>query len=225
MFTMSSAWERFFFVFSYIVQGSSYLSPFAYGVMHRMHHAHADTEKDPHSPAHDGNIPAMLLRTRRIFEELEVANFGKEGVDGGPYHGNLPQWKPLDRWASSLPSRMLWMLVYAAIYWAIAPSLWYLVLLPINVLMTPLQGVMGNWYGHTVGYINYHLRDTSRNLFPVDLLLLGEGLHNNHHRFAGRPDFSVRWYEFDPAWPFIWLFDRVGIIRLPLLKKGRALPA
>jgi stearoyl-CoA desaturase (delta-9 desaturase) len=48
MFTMSKAWEKFFYILSWIFQGSSYLSPRAYGIMHRMHHAYADTEKDPH---------------------------------------------------------------------------------------------------------------------------------------------------------------------------------
>ena len=47
---MNKFTEKIFFVFSFIVQGSSYMSPKVYGAMHRMHHAHADTEKDPHSP-------------------------------------------------------------------------------------------------------------------------------------------------------------------------------
>ena len=35
---------------TWFFQGSSYLVPRAYGVMHRMHHVYSDTEKDPHSP-------------------------------------------------------------------------------------------------------------------------------------------------------------------------------
>ena len=45
MFTMSKGWEKCFYVFTYITQGSSFLSPKAYGIMHRLHHAYADTEK------------------------------------------------------------------------------------------------------------------------------------------------------------------------------------
>ncbi|MCC6725804.1 MAG: acyl-CoA desaturase, partial [Saprospiraceae bacterium] len=50
MFTMNKFWERFFHLTSYMAQGSSYLIPSAYAVMHRMHHTFSDTEKDPHSP-------------------------------------------------------------------------------------------------------------------------------------------------------------------------------
>jgi len=53
---MNKGWERFFFFFAWLTQGSSYLSPRAYGIMHRIHHAYTDTELDPHSPAYDKNL-------------------------------------------------------------------------------------------------------------------------------------------------------------------------
>ena len=49
-FTMSKGWERFFHLLTYVTQGSSFLHPRAYAILHRMHHAYSDTEKDPHSP-------------------------------------------------------------------------------------------------------------------------------------------------------------------------------
>ena len=64
MFDMSKFWEKMFFIFTYITQGSSYLSPYAYGVMHRMHHAYADTEKDPHSPKYKKTTTTFLLQMR-----------------------------------------------------------------------------------------------------------------------------------------------------------------
>ena len=67
MFTMSKGVEKFFYVISWVFQGSSYLSPRAYGIMHRMHHAYADTELDPHSPKYDANLFAMMWRTRNTY--------------------------------------------------------------------------------------------------------------------------------------------------------------
>ena len=55
-FKMTKNWEKVFFVFTYICQGSSYMSPRAYAIMHRMHHAYTDTEMDPHSPSFSKNI-------------------------------------------------------------------------------------------------------------------------------------------------------------------------
>ena len=60
---MNKGWERFFFIFSYITQGSSYMSPRVYGILHRIHHAYTDTELDPHSPSYDKNVIAMMWRT------------------------------------------------------------------------------------------------------------------------------------------------------------------
>ena len=44
MFTMNKFWEKFFFLFTYICQGSSFLSPRAYALLHRMHHADLDID-------------------------------------------------------------------------------------------------------------------------------------------------------------------------------------
>ena len=47
--------------------------------------------------------------------------------------------------------------------------------------------------------------------------MMGESYHNNHHKFGGRANFGgFRWHEFDPAYPFIRLLDKLGVIRLRL---------
>ena len=70
MFSMSRFWEKVFFVLSCVFQGSSYLSPNAYGILHRMHHAYADTEKDPHSPKYDGNVFRMMWKTKNVYADV-----------------------------------------------------------------------------------------------------------------------------------------------------------
>ena len=65
---MSKTMERISFVLTWIFQGPSYLSAYGYGIMHRMHHAHTDTEKDPHSPSHDANLFAMMWKTKTIYQ-------------------------------------------------------------------------------------------------------------------------------------------------------------
>ena len=96
-FTMSRGWEKFFFVVTWITQGSSYLSPWAYGIMHRMHHAYADTELDPHSPAYDKNLFSMMWRTKKIYAGI----LSKETVVDQRFTKNVPEWRPFDMWASS----------------------------------------------------------------------------------------------------------------------------
>src|SRR3954453_22285490 len=50
MFTMSKGWERFFYLFTYLAQGSSFLVPKGSAGLHRTPHAFSDPPKDPHSP-------------------------------------------------------------------------------------------------------------------------------------------------------------------------------
>src|SRR3954469_23347734 len=69
-FTMTKGWERFFHVLTWATQGSSYLSPRAYAILHRMHHAYSDTPKDPHSPENYGNVMTMMWATKKIYSDL-----------------------------------------------------------------------------------------------------------------------------------------------------------
>ena len=45
MFKMNYFWEKTFFFLTFLVQGSSFLQPAAYGAMHRKHHSFSDTKK------------------------------------------------------------------------------------------------------------------------------------------------------------------------------------
>src|SRR5450755_5023921 len=66
-FTMSKGWERFFHLLTYVTQGSSFLSPRGYAILHRMHHAYSDTEKDPHSPEFFKDVWSMTMQTKNIY--------------------------------------------------------------------------------------------------------------------------------------------------------------
>ncbi|MFA7617076.1 MAG: acyl-CoA desaturase [Moheibacter sp.] len=210
MFRMSNFWEKTFHIGSFITQGSSYLSPYAYGVLHRLHHAFADTEKDPHSPVFDKDLFHMMWRTRKIYNEIDQ----EIAVVGEKFKKGVPKWRKFDKFAESIYTRIAWIAVYVAIYFLFNSPWWLYVLIPLHVLMSPVHGVIVNWFSHKYGYRNFNVKDTSTNLIPVDLLMWGECLHNNHHKFGGRPNFKVKWFEFDPMYPFIVIMDKLRIIRL-----------
>lgn len=207
-FTMSRFWERAFFIFAYFAQGASFLSPRAYGIMHRIHHAFTDTEKDPHSPKYDRNLFAMMKRTANIYNAIYHRTMEVEDR----FTKNVPDWPALDRWATSWPSRLLWVGLYVAFYIVFAPSLWWYALLPIHIMMGPVHGAIINWFAHKYGYVNFELNNTSRNLLPVDVLMLGESYHNNHHKYPSSLNFGVRWFEIDPVYPVLVIFNWLGII-------------
>ena len=107
MFTMSPFWEKYFYIFTWVTQGSSYLNARAYAILHRMHHAYR--------------------------------NFPGE-------------------------------------------------------------------------------KDQSKNTLFIDFLMLGELFQNNHHHAGARPNFAAKWWEIDPVYPIIKLFNKLGIIKLIPLK-------
>jgi len=50
MYSMPKRTERVLHFLAFLVQGSSYLDPRAYAILHREHHAYSDTDRDPHTP-------------------------------------------------------------------------------------------------------------------------------------------------------------------------------
>jgi stearoyl-CoA desaturase (delta-9 desaturase) len=212
-FTMSRFWERFFFIFTYITQGPHYMSPRAYAIMHRMHHAYTDTDKDPHSPAFSSNLMSMMWRTRNFYNEIVHNRMEIEPR----FLKNLPEWKRFDRFANSTPSRIIWAAAYLAFFLFFATNPWVYLLLPIALGMGAFHGAVINWFAHKYGYINFRLKNTSRNLLFIDVFMLGESYHNNHHKRPSSVNFGKRWHEIDPIYPVIRLMAWLHIVKLPKL--------
>lgn len=221
MFKLSPFWEKFFYLFTYITQGSSYLSPRAYAILHRMHHAYSDTEKDPHSPHFSSNVFTMMWKTKNIYNDY----LNRRKTPEKQFDRNYPEWNIIERMGDSYLSRIAWGTLYVLIYIYFAPPWPFYFLLPIHFLMGPIQGAIVNWGGHKYGYSNYDNKDFSRNTLLFDFLMLGELFQNNHHTYPNRADFATKWYEVDPVYPIIKVLDKVGVIELrdrPSAVKKRA---
>lgn len=208
---MSPFWEKVFFVLTWFFQGSNYLSPYGYGVMHRMHHAFADTENDPHSPKYDETLFKMMWKTKTIYSQI---NKGEIEVDKR-FTDGAPQWKKFDIFARSWVSRIMWGAVYVGVYLVFADAWWLWLLLPAQFLLSPIHGAIINWFAHKYGYRNFSVKDTSRNFLPFDFLMMGESYHNNHHKYGNRANFGgIRWHEVDPTYLIIKLLAKMKIIQL-----------
>jgi len=178
MYTARKGWEKTFYFLTWFVQGSSFLVPRAYAVMHRMHHAYSDTENDPHSPHFFKDVWHMMLHTAKIYQSFIKNRNLPEPQFTREY---LPVWEKLDRIGYSNITRLLFAAVYIAVFVVFAPSLWWYLLLPIHFLMGPVQGAIVNWFGHKLGYANFNNGDHSKNSSPIGILLMGELFQNNHH--------------------------------------------
>jgi stearoyl-CoA desaturase (delta-9 desaturase) len=174
--------------------------------VHRRHHAHADTQDDPHSPAIFG------LR-RVLFEGYEL------------YREAASDPHTLERYGRGTPDDWLERRLYSAhpSLGLVAFSALQLLLFGVaGIVMTAVQlmaqpffaGGVINGLGHAVGYRSYEMPSTATNLVPWGLLLGGEELHNNHHAFPRSARFAVQHWEIDIGWLWIRLFSVLGLARV-----------
>ncbi|MFT4192528.1 MAG: fatty acid desaturase [Comamonas sp.] len=188
--------------------------------IHRKHHAKCETEDDPHSPQTRG-IDEVFWRGAELYR-AEAGNAETLKKFG---HGTPDDW--LERQVYSRHAVLgvsLMLILNVALFGAIGLTVW-----AIQMVWIPFwaAGVV-NGLGHYVGYRNFEAADASTNLVPWGIVIGGEELHNNHHTYPTSAKFSVKPYEFDIAWGYIAVLQKLGLARVrktpPRLKLGQAQP-
>ncbi len=209
MFAITGAYHRYFshrtyktsrpvqFILALIGTSAVQKGPLWWAAHHRHHHRYADTEQDIHPPsvkgfwwAHVGWILAPdymatkfdAIRDFAKFPELRFLN---------QYHILTPVgmgvllfvigWI-LDVHAPALKTSGIQMFVWG---FCISTTLLYHGTFTINSL------------SHVLGSRRFETKDTSRNNFALSLVTLGEGWHNNHHRYPASERQGFYWWEID----------------------------
>jgi len=84
-----------------------------------------------------------------------------------------------------------------------------------------------NSLAHRWGSRRFETRDDSRNNLLIALLTLGEGWHNNHHRYAGSARQGFYWWQVDISYYLLRLLAALGLVwdlkgvPAPVLEEGR----
>lgn len=155
-------------------------SPLGWAYIHRVHHKHADSKKDPHSPS-DYSWRLFfphLMKYDHSFNQYIVRDMMSESHLFVNKFYNLLVFI----WLAVFFIIDPWLVVFA---WAIPVAI-------TNFLFSAFL-----YLGHSTGYRNFNTADDSTNLIPFGYLLWGEGWHNNHHANPGKYNVSTKWWELD----------------------------
>jgi stearoyl-CoA desaturase (Delta-9 desaturase) len=223
MFALTGFYHRYFshrtfktsrpaqFLFAVLANSAVQRGPLWWASHHRHHHSVTDEPQDPHSPRQHG------LLWSHVGWVMSRANFAPR-LERISDFARFAELRFLDRFDVLVPAAG-GALVYGlgALLARYAPGLGtsgpQLLVWSIVSTVVLLHGTFTiNSLAHRIGRRRYAVRDDSRNSLVLALLTLGEGWHNNHHRYPASTRQSHRWWEIDPTWYALLLLARLGVI-------------
>jgi stearoyl-CoA desaturase (Delta-9 desaturase) len=183
---------------------------------HRLHHAYADTDRDPHSPQPQG--PGIAGRVKGLWHGHVGWLFRVKKID---WSKHTRDWLA-DRRVVKINTQYFWLVLLG-------------ILIPGVIAGLATQSVHGfvggvlwggfarifaldhatwavNSLGHTIGNREFDLRDDSRNIGALAPPTMGGSWHNNHHARPALAQTRRHWWQLDPAGEFIRLLDTVGLV-------------
>ena len=224
MFAITGFYHRYFshrtfktsraaqFAFAVIGAAAVQRGPIWWAAHHRHHHAHSDRPEDVHSPSQRG----FLWSHMGWF--LSRGHFAP---DLGRVRDLLryPELRWLDRFDILVPFALALGLLLLGHGLAVAhPGLGTSggQMLVWGFFVSTVACYHGtytiNSLCHVWGRRRYATGDESRNNFWLALLTLGEGWHNNHHRYPMSARQGFYWWEVDITYYGLRLLAALGLI-------------
>lgn len=224
MFAITGFYHRYFahktfrtgrgwqFVFALLGASAAQRGPLWWAAHHRHHHQHSDQYQDIHSPHHGGfwwsHIGWFTCDAGFVTDEKRVRDWLK-----------FPELRFLNRFDALVPAlAAVTIYLIGELLAEFAPSLgtdglqllvWGFVISTVALFHAT---VSINSLAHVWGSRRFDTEDSSRNNWFLALITLGEGWHNNHHRWPLSARQGFRWYEIDLTYYGLWLLSKVGII-------------
>ena len=178
----------------YFVSLTTGVNPVFYALAHRHHHRYSDQPQDLHSIFnHWSDILSPLTGKTSYQGEIEITRV---------LSAKLRKINHVWPWIF-----LLYVIIGAILDWRFAvfavaagPAWNYTHMILFRV-----------WFVHVKlpgSYRNYNTNDYSWNNRWIQMLDIGEGLHNNHHKYPGLYNQAILPKEFDPT---AWVIDKFFI--------------
>ncbi len=180
---------------------------------HRAHHRYTETDKDIHSPRTKGFWQA------HIGWMGSPESFNENGAGARDLH-KYPELKFLQRnYALVVLGQGVIIFAIGALIGKIWPEsgtngLQFLTWVYfLGTVLLWHATFMVNSVCHTWGRQPFDAKDDSTNNWLVVFLALGEGWHNNHHKFANSARHGLLWWQFDLTWCGLRLLSMLGLVK------------
>jgi stearoyl-CoA desaturase (delta-9 desaturase) len=176
-------------------------APIEWVSTHRLHHAHSDRRRDPHSirPGFTWAHVQWLFRTNPNIPTVEQQKRYTPDLWNDPFYRALSVLSiPLQ---VALAVALFLMGGWSWVIWGIFARLAF----------TYNATWLVNSAAHLIGYRTYRTPDRSVNSWWVALITWGEGWHNNHHAFPFSARHGLRWFEVDCTW---WAIKLMAALKL-----------
>jgi stearoyl-CoA desaturase (Delta-9 desaturase) len=186
--------------------------PLWWAYHHRHHHQHSDEAEDAHSPHVHGFLWSHIgwITSRRNFptDYSKVRDLDK-----------YPELVFLNRFDAIIPFLFaLGLFGLGGFLHVHAPGLhtgaWQLLVWGFFISTTALfHGTSCiNSMAHLMGRRRFKTEDDSRNSFILAIITLGEGWHNNHHRYMSATRNGFYWWEIDITYYLLKMLSWTGLI-------------
>jgi stearoyl-CoA desaturase (delta-9 desaturase) len=222
MFAITGGYHRYFshrsyktsrwfqFLLAFLGATSAQKGPLWWASHHRHHHRHSDTEEDVHSPGINGVWYAhvgWILSNKYVDTKGElVKDFLK-----------FPELRWLDSYHVVAPVLLavgvfffgVWLETLGFNTSGFQMLVWGFF---ISTVLLYHGTFVINSFTHLIGKRRFKTGDDSRNNLWLALITLGEGWHNNHHRYPGSERQGMFWWEIDISHYILRILSWCGLV-------------
>lgn len=224
MFAITGGYHRYFshrsyktsrpfqFFLAFLGMTAAQKGPIWWASHHRHHHKHSDTPEDIHSPIVSGIYYAHIgwvLSSQFLHTRYELVK-------------DLLAFKEL-KWLEKLHILPPFLLAIGVFFFGYFLGMYYpqfgtngLQMLVWGFFISTVLVYHGtfciNSFTHLIGKKRFNTTDSSRNNLILALITLGEGWHNNHHRYPGSEAQGMYWWEIDVSHYILKVLSWFGLV-------------
>lgn len=204
--------RTFQFILALLGTSAAQRDPLWWASHHRLHHMTSDTADDIHSPRQHGfwwaHIGWVMQRELAETDLSRVKDFA-----------DYPELLWLNRhpYAPAFVLAVLLLISGSLLNYAfpnLGVSGWQFVFYGFFLSTAAVYHITFciNSVAHTFGKQRYDTGDDSRNNWILGLLAMGEGWHNNHHRYSVCARQGFRWWEIDLSYQLLRILQWIGLV-------------